>query len=223
MTSRTIVLVAGAFAATFGTGWATPADARAPLAMEDAGLDAGAPAASEHAEASPEEFEPQGEEAFEAAAYVDRSAPREQCVPFARRASGVEIYGNANTWWAQAAHTDYQRTDRPEVGAVMTMMGYRTSARGHVAVVQEMISDRVVLVDHANWLNNGEVTRAVPVRDVSPEGDWSQVQVWHVPGGHWGARVYRVQGFIVAPNAQADEPRSSGGGWRQVDLGAPRG
>jgi surface antigen len=223
MTSRTIVLVAGAFAATFGTAWVNPAAALTPLAMEDAGLEAGAPEASAHAEARPDDFAPQGEESFEPAAFVDRAAPREQCVPFARRASGVEIYGNANTWWAQAAHSNYERTEEPSRGAVMTMMGYRTASRGHVAVVQEIVSDRIVLIDHANWLNNGEVTRAVPVRDVSPAGDWSQVQVWHVPGGHWGARVYRVQGFIVAPDMIAEAPRSSGGGWRQVDIGAPQG
>ncbi len=222
MTSRTIVLVAGAIAATFGAGWVTPAAARAPLAMEDAEMDAGAPEASEHAQVAPDAFAPRGEDGFQPAAYIDRHAPREQCVPFARRASGVEIYGNANTWWSQAAHADYRRTEAPEVGAVMTMLGYRTTARGHVAVVQEVVSDRIVLIDHANWLNNGEVTRSVPVRDVSPEGDWSQVQVWHVPGGHWGARVYRVQGFIVAPEAAEVDP-SSGGGWRQVDMGAPRG
>ena len=45
---------------------------------------------------------------------------------------------------------------------------------------------RMIIVDHANWLNTGEITRDVPVRDVSRKGDWSQVQVWNVQGRHWG-------------------------------------
>ena len=35
-----------------------------------------------------------------------------QCVPFARAESGVDIRGNAKTWWAQAA-SDYARGDEP--------------------------------------------------------------------------------------------------------------
>ena len=219
MTNRTIALVAGAVAAGFASGWAAPAQALAPLAMEEVDGDAAAfGEASPHAEAAPSAFAPASEDAFEANATVDRTAPPQQCVPFARRLSGVEIYGNANTWWRQAASSDYERAERPEVGAVMTMLGYRTTARGHVAVVVEVVSDRMVLIDHANWLNSGEVTRSVPVRDVSAAGDWSEVQVWHVPGGHWGARVYGVQGFIIPERA----PEESVGavGWRQADLPA---
>jgi surface antigen len=119
----------------------------------------------------------------------------------------VEIYGDANTWWRQAQGR-YARERQPEEGAVMVMRGYANATRGHVAVVREVVSDRVVLIDHANWLNGGEVTRAVPVRDVSAGGDWSQVKVWHVPGSHWGGRTYRVQGFIakVAAAARAAWP-----------------
>ena len=67
----------------------------------------------------------------------------------------------------------------------------------NVAVVREVVSPRLIIVDHSNWLNTGEITRDVPIRDVSEAGDWSQVQVWNVPGRHWGGRTYRVQGFIV--------------------------
>jgi hypothetical protein len=202
MTTRTIAYLAGAIAATFAPGWLVQAEARVPLAMEEVDSDARAPDPAPEAQAAPSAFAPQGEAGFEPNPTIDRSAPPEQCVPFARRLSGVEIYGNANTWWGQAPRANYTRTEEPEVGSVMTMMGYRTSSRGHVAVVQEVVSDRVVLIDHANWLNSGEVTRAVPVRDVSPNGDWSQVQVWHVPGGQWGVRVYRVQGFILPSHPQ---------------------
>ena len=127
---------------------------------------------------------------------LDRLA-RLQCVPFARRASGIQIYGNANTWWRQAEGR-YPRSRSPAPGSVLVMRGYRTANRGHVAVVSEIVSAREIRVDQANWLNGGEVSVGVPVIDVSPDNDWSEVRVWHIPGGHWGGRVYRAEGFIHA-------------------------
>src|SRR3546814_2625234 len=50
--------------------------------------------------------------------------PYLQCVPFARAESGVEIRGNAKTWWSQAAGT-YQRGEEPRKGAVMAFAGTR--------------------------------------------------------------------------------------------------
>jgi len=125
---------------------------------------------------------------------ADYSA-RLQCVPFARQASGVDIYGDANTWWVQAAGK-YPRSSVPAPGAVFVMRGYRDDSRGHVAVVRHVESDRLIYVDHANWLNGGEISVRVPVLDVSPNNDWSQVRVWHIPGGHWGGRIYEAEGFI---------------------------
>lgn len=122
---------------------------------------------------------------------------RLQCVPYARNASGIELYGDANTWWRQAQGR-YARSQMPASGSVIVMRGYRTASRGHVAVVTDILSDRIIRVSHANWLNNGEVSVDVPVMDVSPENDWSQIRVWHVPGGHWGGRIYEVEGFIHA-------------------------
>ncbi|HRP12456.1 MAG TPA: CHAP domain-containing protein [Terricaulis sp.] len=118
-----------------------------------------------------------------------------QCVPFARRESGIELYGDANTWWAKAEGR-YPRSAYPASGAVLVVEGYYGPGRGHVAVVREVIDARILRVDHANWLNNGEISLGVPVLDVSPHNDWSQIRVWHIPGGHWGGRVYRVEGFI---------------------------
>lgn len=126
---------------------------------------------------------------------VVRTYPRLQCVPFAREASGIQIYGNANTWWRQAAGR-YERSQSPDVGAVIVMRGYRTTRRGHVAVVTAIRNPREIVVDHANWLNKGEVTVNTPMLDVSEDNDWSRVRVWHIPSGNWGARVYSVQGFI---------------------------
>lgn len=118
-----------------------------------------------------------------------------QCVPFARNASGVQIYGNANTWWRQAEGR-YPRSSVPAPGSVLVVRGYNTSARGHVAVVRRIESERIIIIDQANWLNGGEVSVGVPVMDVSPNNDWSEIRVWHIPGDHWGGRVYGVQGFI---------------------------
>lgn len=118
-----------------------------------------------------------------------------QCVPYARDLSGIEIYGNANTWWSRAEGR-YPRSTVPASGSVLVVRGYYGPGRGHVAVVREVISERILKVDHANWLNNGEISVGVPVLDVSPNNDWSQIKVWHIPGGHWGGRTYRVEGFI---------------------------
>jgi surface antigen len=118
-----------------------------------------------------------------------------QCVPFARNASGVQIYGDANTWWVQAAGR-YPRSNQPAFGSVFVIRGYNTLARGHVAVVTHIDSSRLIRVDHANWLNNGEISVGVPVLDVSANNDWSEIRVWHIPGGHWGGRIYQADGFI---------------------------
>lgn len=134
---------------------------------------------------------------------IDREAPprivdahaRLQCVPFARRESGVEIYGDANTWWRQAEGR-YPRSSSPAPGAVLVTRGYSNPGRGHVAVVTHVESSRVIRVDQANWLNRGEISVGVPVIDVSPNNDWSEIRVWHIPGGHWGGRVYVADGFI---------------------------
>lgn len=134
---------------------------------------------------------------------VHRLSARLQCVPYARDESGVEIRGNASTWWRQARGM-YVRSQKPDSGNVMVMRGYRNPGRGHVAVVRQVLSERSIIVDHANWLNSGEVTLNVPIVDVSPGNDWSQVRVWHIPTQSWGVRVYNVQGFI--------EPKAIGAG-----------
>ena len=122
-------------------------------------------------------------------------APISECVPFARNQSGVQIWGDAVTWWAQADGR-YVRSAHPAEGSVLVTKGYNDPTRGHVSVVSAIVSDRLIRVDHANWLGGGETTLNVPVLDVSANNDWSEVRVWHVPGAHWGGRVYNAQGFI---------------------------
>lgn len=122
-------------------------------------------------------------------------APESECVPFARKVSGVQIWGDAVTWWGQAEGR-YVRSAHPAEGSVFVMRGYNDERRGHVAVVSAIVTDRVIRVDHANWLSQGETSLNVPVIDVSENNDWSEIRVWHIPGHHWGGRVYRTQGFI---------------------------
>lgn len=118
-----------------------------------------------------------------------------QCVPYAREASGVEIFGNANTWWAQAEGR-YERGREPRVGAVMHFPGTRAMPIGHVAVVSRIINSREILIDHANWSWRGQIERDVRVVDVSPNNDWSMARVWYGRINDLGLRPNPVSGFI---------------------------
>jgi hypothetical protein len=131
---------------------------------------------------------------------IDYTQTTSQCVPFARLTSGVQIWGDAYTWWDQASGK-YPRSSSPAEGSVLVLKGWNDERRGHVAVVKTILSSRIIRVDHANWLGSEEITLDVPVVDVSPWNDWSQVRVWHVPDMHWGGRIYTAQGFIhpIAP------------------------
>lgn len=117
-----------------------------------------------------------------------------ECVPYARAESGIQIYGDAWTWWDSAAG-HYARASAPRAGAVLAMK-VKPGQRGHLAVVREVVGPRTVIADHANWLNRGEIHRNTPIVDVSPYNDWSAVRVWYTPGNHLGGTVYPVQGFI---------------------------
>jgi hypothetical protein len=79
---------------------------------------------------------------------------------------------------------------------VLVLTGYAGPHRGHLAVVTEVESSRRILVDHANWLNDGRIYRNDPVVDVSPDNDWSEVRVWNAQSNTLGVRTYLVQGFI---------------------------
>lgn len=129
-----------------------------------------------------------------------------QCVPFARAASGVQIYGDAWTWWDQA-DGKYDRGDRPRQGAVMAFARQVRLPLGHVAVVSRVVERRVLMLTHANWsrLNGerGHTEQDVTVYDVSPDNDWSEVKVWYRDINGLGSTVYQVNGFIYSPNRPA--------------------
>ena len=52
-----------------------------------------------------------------------------------------------------------------------------------------VVSDREIVIDHANWLNDGKVYLDQPVLDVSEDNDWSAVpKVWYAARrGQYGA------------------------------------
>ncbi|MBT5414106.1 MAG: CHAP domain-containing protein [Rhodospirillaceae bacterium] len=117
-----------------------------------------------------------------------------QCVAYARQAGAVFLRGDAWTWWDQAAGL-YERSGIPRIGATMVFRK-RGRSLGHLAVVTRVIGERLIVADHANWLNQGQIHQDTPIIDVSPANDWSAVRVWYTPGGHWGGRIYPVYGFI---------------------------
>ncbi|ATP17097.1 MULTISPECIES: CHAP domain-containing protein [Sphingobium] len=128
-----------------------------------------------------------------------------QCAPFAREVSGIEIFGNANTWWNQAAGR-YDRGHEPRVGAVLSFASSRAMPVGHVAMVSKIVNDREVLLTHANWSYRGGVERNVRAIDVSPNNDWTDVRVWYGPIGDVGLRSNPTNGFIYADKPEIDQP-----------------
>jgi surface antigen len=122
-----------------------------------------------------------------------------QCVQFARMFSGVQLFGDAATWWRQAMGK-YARGFTPESGSVLVFKASGIMSHGHVAVVSHVLTDRIIQVTHANWSvisgHRGQVEKDVTVVDVSPTGDWSQVKVWYDPNHNLGTTVYPTYGFI---------------------------
>lgn len=120
-----------------------------------------------------------------------------QCAPYAREVSGIDLHGNADTWWGQAAGR-YARGHTPQVGAVLAFSASSRMRVGHVAMVSKVVSDREVLLTHANWSRPGGIERDVRAVDVSAAGDWSEVKVWYAPVGGLGTSSYATKGFIYA-------------------------
>lgn len=133
-----------------------------------------------------------------------------QCVPFARAVSGIDLHGDAFTWWDKAAGV-YARGNRPEIGSVLAFRANRAMRLGHVAVVKRVINSREIEIDHAHWGQN-RVTRNMIVIDVSPANDWTAVRLALDNQGKFGS-IYPTYGFIydraVGNNfAAAGEPRA---------------
>ena len=127
---------------------------------------------------------------------VIRTRKRYECVTFARAMTGLDLFGDARTWWAKARGL-YNEITRPRPGAVMVFARSRRLRLGHVAVVQKIVSSREVRVDQANWGNDGRINVNAPVVDVSPNNDWSMVRVWDSRIRALGTHIYRLKGFLT--------------------------
>ena len=114
------------------------------------------------------------------------------CVPYARNLSGIQIRGNAKDWWGKARNS-YDRGNAPKVGSVMSFRATKGMPLGHVAVVSDVVSDRQIIINHANWQRN-KVSLTMSVKDVSKNNDWTQVRVESQPGQY--GKTYPVNGFI---------------------------
>lgn len=139
-----------------------------------------------------------------------------QCVPFARAASGIQIFGDAWSWWAQARGR-YERGIAPRVGAVIVFARNARLPLGHVAVVSHVVEARVVMLTHANWSRvngaRGHAEQDVTLFDVSPRNDWSQVKVWFRDASGLGTTVYSVSGFVYGtPDRRAVPTDATGVG-----------
>ncbi|MGD9664433.1 MAG: CHAP domain-containing protein [Novosphingobium sp.] len=130
-----------------------------------------------------------------------------QCVPYARQASGIAIYGDAYTWWGKAKG-HYARGSVPKKGAVMSIKPYGNSQLGHVAAVSKVVDSRTILISHANWSpidgRRGQIERNVKAVDVSPDNDWSEVRIWYAPLQALGGTHWPLNGFIYP-----ESPKSS--------------
>lgn len=121
-----------------------------------------------------------------------------QCVPYARENSGIEIYGNAYTWWDKAK-SRYSRGNNPEPGAVLVLSKTNKLKYGHVAVVKKIKDKRKIEVAHANWgkdlIGRGNIYNSMDVVDVSKDNDWSRVRFWDYASETYGY-IYPVRGFV---------------------------
>lgn len=135
-----------------------------------------------------------------------------QCVPFARQASGIQIYGDAWTWWDQAKGK-YRRGQEPRTGSVVVFRKWSRLPLGHVAVISRVVDDRVLMVTHANWsIQNGERGHAeqdVTLTDVSPDNDWSEVRVWYRGMEGLGSTTYPLYGFIYPSTVDGVKARQA--------------
>jgi GTP-binding protein len=93
-------------------------------------------------------------------AATELQQPYLQCVPYAREVSGIQIYGDAWTWWDQA-EGHYARGHTPRVGAVMAFQPYGSMTLGHVAAVSRVIDSRASLTPR-----DEEIARWLRVQDV---------------------------------------------------------
>ena len=118
-----------------------------------------------------------------------------QCVPYARDVSGIPIYGDAHTWWAQAG----KKGNAPQPGAVLVLAKTGKLRYGHLAVVKDVLSPRRITVTHSNWGSDFNTRRVIYermlVEDLSPANNWTSVRFWNKDINAFGL-PYAAYGFI---------------------------
>jgi surface antigen len=118
-----------------------------------------------------------------------------QCVAFAKQDAGIELTGNARDWWINAEGV-YARGHHPEIGSVLSFRAVDRMPLGHVAVVASVEDSRTITIDQSHWNSRG-ITRAMVVKDVSEDNDWSAVRVQLAHEDAFGS-IYPTHGFIYA-------------------------
>jgi hypothetical protein len=132
------------------------------------------------------------------AAGLTSSPVPQECVPYARQVSGIELFGDAWTWWDGAAGR-YDRGRRPFAGSVLVLSRSGRLRLGHLAVVTAVDGPRRIRVTHTNWGSDDDsrrrVYRDMPVIDVSADNRWTAVRFWNFDLDAYGG-AYPAQGFI---------------------------
>lgn len=136
---------------------------------------------------------------------AETHGPHWQCVTYARSVSDIEIRGNAHSWWA-SAEGRYDRGSSPMPGSVMVLRPHGRMLLGHVAMVREIVNERQIRLNHANWSRRGMIESNVLAEDVSPNNDWGVVKIWYSPTNQFGITNYPVYGFIYPNAAEPAEP-----------------
>jgi hypothetical protein len=130
-------------------------------------------------------------------------------VAYVRSVTGLAIPGEAWSWW-EGADGRYRRGHIPVPGAVLVFRRQPKLPEGHLAIVTQLRNEREIRVSHADWgstwATRGRITGNVPVLDVSPGNDWTQLRVWYAPTGTF-ERVYEAYGFVYGGTAPAEPQR----------------
>lgn len=120
-----------------------------------------------------------------------------QCVPYARDVSGINIMGDAHTWWAKAEQQNFKRGRAPVPGAVLVLSKTEKLRHGHLGVVKNVVGPRDIDITHSNWGSDKQsrslIYKSMRVKDVSPKNDWTLLRFWN--GKSFGA-PYPAHGFI---------------------------
>jgi surface antigen len=81
-----------------------------------------------------------------------------ECVPYVRYETGVPIYGDAYTWYGQAASANYATSATvPRIGSIIVFAIQGGMTSGHVGIVTS-ISGSSLGIRSQNWHNDGKVS-----------------------------------------------------------------